>query len=237
MSKRKNNKVILIISDLHCPYQHKDTVAFLKAIKNKYKPTRVILSGDEADFHGISFHDHDPDLDSPSKELDAAIQALKPIYKLFPVAEVLESNHGSLVLRKALANGLSSRYFKSPREILEAPKGWTWHFEITTTLPTGFDCYFHHSKGANVKKTSQAMGMSMVIGHHHESFDIQYWGNPNALLFGMTVGCLVDNKSLAMAYNKNNLKRPVIGCAVIVEGIPQLIPMVMDRKGRWVRRL
>lgn len=236
MSKH-DNKRILVISDLHCPYQHKDAVRFLAAIKKKYKPTRVILSGDEADMHAISFHDHDADLDSPGKELEKCIKALKPIYKLFPVAEVLESNHGSLVLRKALAHGLSRKFFKSPGEILQAPKGWTWHFEIFTVLPTGFPCYFHHSKGVNAKKNSQAMGSSFVMGHHHEQMDISYWGNPNALLFGMTVGCLVDAKSLAMAYNKNNLKRPVIGCAVIIDGIPQLIPMVMDKGGRWTGKL
>jgi len=232
-----NNSRILVISDLHCPYEHPDTVAFLKAIKAKYKPTRVILSGDEADFHGISFHDSDPDLDSPGAELDKAISALKPLYKLFPVAEVLESNHGSLVLRKALANGLSRRFFKTPRDVLEAPKGWSWHFDITLTLPNGTKCYFHHSKGQNAKKNSQAMGMSFVQGHHHEQMDVQFWGNPNALLFGMTVGCLVNSKSLAMAYNKNNLKRPVIGCAVIINSLPILIPMQLNSKGRWTKKL
>lgn len=231
------NKRILVISDLHAPYNHIDAVAFLAALKKKYKPTRVILSGDEADFHSISFHDHDPELDSPSKELNRAIAALKPIYKLFPKAEVLESNHGSLVIRKALASGLSTQFFKTPGEILSAPKGWTWHFDLNLKLPNGTPCYFHHSKGANVKKNSQAMGSSFVQGHHHESFEIQYWGNPNALLFGMTVGCLVDAKSLAMAYNKNNLKRPVIGCGVIIDSIPQLIPMVLDKRGRWVGKL
>lgn len=232
-----NNKSILVISDLHCPYQHKDTVKFLKAIKNKYKPTRVILSGDEADFHAISFHDHDGDLDAAGPELDKAIAALNPIYKLFPKAEVLESNHGSLVIRRALAGGLSRRFFKTPGEVLQAPKGWTWHFDINVTLPNGTKCYFHHSKGANVKKNSQALGRSFVQGHHHESFEIQYWGNPDALLFGMTVGCLVDNKSLSMAYNKNNLKRPIVGCGVIVNSIPILIPMILDKKGRWIGKL
>lgn len=234
---KKNNKSILVISDLHCPYNHVDTVRFLRAIKKKYKPTRVILSGDEADFAAISFHDHDPDLDSPGKELEKAIKALKPIYELFPVAEVLDSNHGSLVLRQALANGLSRKYFRTPGEVLEAPKTWTWHFEINLKLPNGTPCYFHHSKGANVKKNSQAMGSSFVQGHHHESFEIQYWGNPHALLFGMTVGCLVDNESLAMAYNKNNLKRPVVGVGVIIDSIPQLIPMVLNSKGRWTGAL
>ena len=162
-----NNKCILIISDLHAPYSHPDTEAFLKAIKSKYRPTRVILSGDEVDFHSLSFHDHDPDLDSPGTELKKAIDCLKPLYKLFPTAQVLESNHGSLVIRKALSHGLSRKLFKSPREILEAPKGWTWHFDIVASLPNGTDCYFHHSKGANVKKNSQALGMSFVQGHHH----------------------------------------------------------------------
>ncbi len=232
-----DNSKILVISDLHAPYQHKDVVAFLSALKAKYKPTRVILTGDEADFHGISFHDADPDLDAPGSELDKAVQALKPLYKLFPVAEVLESNHGSLVLRKALANGLSRRYFRTPGEILSAPKGWSWHFDITLKLPDGTDCYFHHSKGANVKRNSQAMGMSFVQGHHHESFEISYWGNPNALLFGLTAGCLVDPNSLALAYNKNNLRRPVIGCAVIIDSKPVLIPMTLNKKGRWIGRL
>lgn len=236
MSK-PNNKCILIVSDLHAPFNHQDSVAFLKAVKAKYNPTRVIFTGDEVDYHAISFHDSDPDLDSAGKELEKAIESLKPIYKLFPKAEVLESNHGSLVFRKALANGLSTKFFKSPGEIIQAPKGWSWHFDITTTLPNGTQCYFHHSKGANVKKNSQAMGMSFVQGHHHESFEIQYWGNPNALLFGMTVGCLVDPHSLAMAYNKNNLRRPVIGLGLIVDSIPILIPMVLNSKGRWTGKL
>ncbi len=234
---KKDNRRILVISDLHCPYNHPDSVAFLKAIKAKYSPTRVILSGDEADFHNISFHDADPDLDSAGVELEKAIKALQPIYKLFPVAEVLESNHGSLVLRKAIANGLSKKFFKSPGEILGAPKGWTWHFDLVVGLPDRTTCYFHHSKGVNAKKNSQAMGSSFVQGHHHETFEISYWGNPNALLFGMTVGCLVDTKSLALAYNKNNLKRPVIGCAVIIDSKPVLIPMVLSKGGRWVGKL
>lgn len=236
MSK-KNNKVICVVSDLHAPYMHPDAVAFLTAIKAKYKPTRVILSGDEVDLHALSYHDHDPDLDSVGTELTKAIECLKPLYKLFPKAEILESNHGSLVMRKALTNGMSRKFFKSPGEILEAPKGWTWHFDIHTVLPNGTNCYFHHSKGANVKKNSQAMGSSFVQGHHHESFEIQYWGNPNALLFGMTVGCLVDPHALAMAYNKNNLRRPVLGIGLIIDSVAVLIPMTLNKKGRWNGKL
>lgn len=228
-----NNKRILVISDLHCPYQHKDTVAFLRAVKEEYKPTRVILTGDEADFAGISFHDHDPDLDAPGKELQRAVEALTPIYKLFPTAQVLESNHGSLVMRRALSHGLSRKFFKSPGEILQAPPDWTWHFDLTITLPDGNRVYFHHSRGKALK-TAQSYGISHVCGHHHENFDIQYWSTPQALNFAMTVGCLVDRKSLALAYSKNNQKRQIIGLGLIINSIPQLQPMILDSHGRWI---
>lgn len=229
-------KSILVISDLHAPYMHKDAVKFLAALKKKYQPDKVILTGDEVDLHALSFHDHDPDLDSPGVELEKAIKCLEPLYKMFPNAEVLESNHGSLVLRKALAHGMPRSVFKSQRDILRAPKGWNWHFDYLVNTPRG-KVYCHHSKGVNAKKNSQALGFSYLQGHHHEIMELSYWGNPEALLFGLTAGCLVDTKSLAMAYNKNNLKRPVIGCAVIIDGMPILHPMLLSKDGRWTGKL
>lgn len=50
----------------------------------------------------------------------------------------------------------------------------------------------------------------------------------------MHVGCLADDNSLALAYNKINPKRPIVSLGVIIEGIPQLIPMILDKKGRWI---
>lgn len=44
-----DNSRILFISDMHIPYHHVDTIAFLKHLKAKYKPTRVICLGDEVD--------------------------------------------------------------------------------------------------------------------------------------------------------------------------------------------
>jgi hypothetical protein len=228
-----NTKRILFISDLHAPYMHQDAAKFLAAVKKKYNPTSVILSGDEVDWHSISMHEHDPNLPGPLDELNQAIKQLKPIYKLFPKAAILESNHGSLVFRRAKNAGLPDAVFKSYQEMLQAPRGWTWHFDLRLKLPGGEMCYFHHSKGANVKKNSQAYGMSFCQGHHHETFEITYWGNPLGLHFGLTTGCLVDPKSLALAYGKNNLRRPVLGVSVILDGIPKLLPMIVDKKSRW----
>lgn len=231
-----DNSRILVISDLHAPYGHKDTVAFLRAIKKKYKPTTVVQIGDEIDAHSWSYHEHNPDLAGPSDELNTAIKALKPLYALFPRVTVLESNHGSLVLRKAITAGLPSKVIKSYNEILEAPKGWKWVTKLTLNTSLG-PVHFIHGKSASPGKMSQLYGCSVVEGHYHESAGITYTSTPERLLFGMKVGCLVDDNALSMAYNKLNAKRPIISVGVIIDGIPQIIPMVLLKNGRWQGKL
>lgn len=230
------NRRILVISDAHFPYNHPDVIAFLRAIKKKYRPDRVLSIGDEIDGHAISFHDHDPDLLSPSDELQTAINRLKPLYKLFPKMDILQSNHGDLVYRRGKASGLPRHVFKSYREILEAPMGWKWHRYLVLNTPGG-KVYFCHNKTKDVLKNSQNMGMSFVQGHYHEDFQIRYWGNSEGLYWGMTVGCLIDDDSLAYAYNKTNLKRPIIGVGMIIDGQPKLIPMILGKNGRWLKQL
>jgi hypothetical protein len=228
------NSRVLVIGDLHIPYHHPDTMAFLSAIKKKFKPDRVIQIGDEVDYHAISFHGADPNLMSPSDELESAIKKLQPLYKMFPQVDLIESNHGSLVYRKAKFHGLPSHVFKSYRQILQAPRGWKWHFDLTIRLSNGTDCYLHHGKTADPLKLSQSMGMSAVQGHFHEKYSISYWGNSLGLYFQAFTGCLVNDDSLAMSYNNTNLKRPLIGSLIILDGWPRLLPLIMNKKGRWI---
>lgn len=230
------NQVILAIGDLHAPYMHQDAVRFLTAIKKKYKPDTVILMGDEVDAHATSYHEHDPDLPSAGDELRLAIKQLQPLYKLFPEATVIESNHGSLVYRKALTAGLPSAVIRGYREILQAPEGWTWKFDHVTPTPLG-DVYWHHGKSSSHKKLSQNIGMSAIQGHFHNEFYVSYWSSPKALYWDANAGCLVDHKSRAQAYGKNNLQKAIVGCIVIVSGIPQLIPMVLNSNSRWIGKL
>lgn len=228
---------ILIISDQHFPYEHQDLISFLRAIKKKYNPDKVINIGDEVDYHAISFHDSDPDLLSAGDELNQAKTKLKELYKLFPTMDLVESNHGSLVYRKALANGLPKHVFKDYREILEAPKGYKWHHDLVVTDKLGNDIYFCHGKSNDVLKVSQSMGMSVVQGHYHERFEIRHWSSPKGIYFGMNVGCLIDNHNPAFKYNKLNLKVPILGVGLIINGCPILVRMILDKKNRWIGKL
>ena len=69
LKRKKENSCVLCIPDLHAPYHHKDALDFLRAVKKKYKPDRIINLGDDLDNAAISFHSSNPDLDSAGKEL------------------------------------------------------------------------------------------------------------------------------------------------------------------------
>jgi hypothetical protein len=229
-------KSILVISDLHCPYEHPDTVAFLKACKAKFSPTDVVCIGDEADFHALSYHESNPDLSAAGDELDQAIQHLVPIYKLFPRCTVIESNHGSMVLRKALTGGIPSKAIRSYNEVLDAPKHWKWADDLILQTETG-PVYFCHGKSPTPGKLASQYGMSTVQGHYHEKSQINYISTPERLMFDAHTGCLANDKSLALQYNKINPKRPIVSLLVIINGIPQIVPMHLNKSHRWTGKL
>lgn len=230
----EDNSRILLISDMHIPYHHQDTIAFLTHLKAKYNPTRVICLGDELDKHALSYHDSDPDLPSAGDELKKSLPVIQELFKLFPNMDIIESNHGSLVWRKAKTFGIPKHYIRSYNDVLGVNGGWKWSFDLTVTLPNGQKCYIHHGKTSNVIQLSQQMGMCAVQGHYHESFKIDYWGNPTGLYWGMQAGCLIDDDALAFNYNNVNIKRPIIGTGLIIDSMPVLEPMVLDANGKWV---
>ena len=230
-----DNSKILVISDLHFPYQHIDTLDFLYKIKNILKPTRIICIGDEIDFHNLSFHDSNPDLDSSGMELVKALGYIDALHEIFPKMDILESNHGSMVYRKQKHHGIPRHVLKSYNEILGVSKDdWRWHDELILELPNGRKCKFVHSVSANVLAASQAIGMSMVQGHYHSQFELRYWDNGHGLNFGVVTGCLIDNKSMAIAYNKLFPKKPILGVTFIDNSLPSLVPMLLNEESRWI---
>ena len=227
---------ILIISDLHIPYHHKDAFAFLTKIKEEYSPDFIVNIGDLLDFQAMSMHDHDPDLPSPGDELTQAKVYVKELEEIFPKVIEVESNHSSMVYRRALKSGMSRMFLRTYGEFLGTKK-WTWQDDLTITLPNKQRCFFTHGRSADVLKVSQTMGMSAVQGHYHTKFLISYWANPDNLFFAMNVGCLINQKSLAFAYAKNFKTRFILGCGMIIDGIPKLLPLVLNNKGNWIGKL
>lgn len=217
---------------MHVPYHHQDSIAFLAALNKKYKFDLVINMGDLLDFHNISFHKSDPELYNAGDELAAARKSVKKLEKLFPEMYIIGSNHGDLPLRKFFDAGLPRQMLRSYNDIYDVGKGWKFVDDILLKNKTEA-IYFCHGISKNGLKLAAQRGVNVVQGHYHTDFRIDYISNPMNLLYALHTGCLIDKKSLAFAYDSLNLNRPIIGCAGILNGLPHLYPMKLNKQGRW----
>jgi len=231
--------VILCVPDLHIPYEHPDALAFISAVMSEYNPNVVVNLGDMLDFHNISFHNSDPDLDNAGIELDRARDKIAHWENLIPEQYIVGSNHGDLPLRQFIASGLPRELLKSYNDIYEVGDGWKFVPDLTIETSSKYlpDIYIAHGIRKNALQVSQQRGQRFVCGHYHEDFSVRYAGNPNSLLWAVMSGCLIDKKSLAFNYNMLNLNRPLLGCTVILYGIPFLIPMILNKSGRWTKEI
>lgn len=226
---------VLIISDLHCPWQHPDAFDFLRALKKKIKPQFVLNLGDEADAHALSFHDTNPDLPSAGDELRLAKTELHELEKIFPEMTLLHSNHSSLIYRRALKHGMPRDYLRNYNEFLEVGKGWKWVDDINFKLSDGSEVFATHGMAADGIKLAMQYGKNVIQGHFHSKFNIQYFSNPDRLVWSMQCGCLTKQSSLAFEYARNFKMRFIIGTGAIIDGQPKLFPMRLNRDGRWDR--
>lgn len=227
---------ILVMPDLHAPYHHKDALAFMRRVRDTFKPDLVVNLGDEADKHAMSFHDSDPNLHSAGDELARTIPVMEELHSIFPKMLLCDSNHGSMHYRKAKHHGIPVQYLKDYRDILlpgTSSKGWKWAENWRVSTPMG-DVLFKHQPSGPILGDAAHNLCNEVVGHHHGKFTIEYGASSARLYWGLYAGCLIDKDSLAFAYGRHTLYKPILGCAVIINGVPQLIPMLLDRQGNWV---
>lgn len=227
------NARVLCIPDLHIPAQHPEALEFLDVVDTEFQPDRVVNLGDVHDLARFNYHEQETEMYGALEEVEDARVHTRTLYEMFPQMDIVWGNHDLLFYRKAKTAGLPMDLIKGPNEFWGVGKGWKWHFDLTLTLSNSEDVYFHHSKGADILRVSQAMGMSVVSGHLHEKMGVQFWANPKGLYFAAQGGCLVDHDALAMSYARNNLKRPLLGCIVIEDGMPRVVPMTLARGGQW----
>lgn len=227
---------ILFISDVHAPYNHPDVLEFLESLKKKIKPTMVVCVGDLIDGHSVSYHEHDPDLMGPADELAAAQAFVAKLAKIFPKMIITVGNHDSLPARKLRSIGLPLSMLKSYNDIYQAPKGWQFVECLRIFDDKNPDIVVIHGISKNVLNVAMQRGECIVQGHFHTNMEVKYAGNPHSLLFGMSVGCLIDSSSPAFAYDKLQKNRPVIGTGAIIDGVPTVYPLRKDKDGRWADR-
>lgn len=227
---------VLVIADTQNPFEHGDYLRFLKAVSKKYTTNAVVHVGDEVDAHALGDWDKDPDGMSAGDELKQAVKSLKRFYTAFPEVKVCTSNHTARIFRRAFKAGIPTAYLRDYSEFLEAPKGWRWagKWEIDGVV---YEHGLGYSGAMGAMKAAMDNMKPTVIGHLHSDAGIHYWANSERLLFGMNVGSGIDRNKYAFAYGKMFKKKPILSCGVVIDGVPSLIPMQLNKRGRWTGRL
>lgn len=209
---------VLVISDLHAPYENPKAISFLKSVKKEFKTDTVIIIGDEVDHHALSFHDHDPNEYSPAHEHLRAVEHLKPFYREFPRARIVVSNHTSRIFRRAFTSGIPRLFLRDYKDFLKAPKGWEW--KDSWVIDNVYYCHGDgFSGGANAAyNAAKNNNQSTVIGHFHNDGGCRYFSSRENEIFALTVGCLIDFSKPAFDYSRKSSTRPTLGCGVVIDG-------------------
>jgi len=140
-------------------------------------------------------------------------------------------------IRKAITNGLSTERIKTTAEILNTPIGWKWHDQLIIETREN-KILFRHQIKKNLLAASKDVGCCTVEAHYHSSVGIQYYFTLlGELKWSLSMPCLIDDFSDAYSYNKKDSSRPIIGCAIIRNGMPIIIPMLLDSRNRWTGKI
>ncbi len=219
--RKKNVENILIIGDLHEPFCLDGYLDFCKDTYNRYNCNRVVFIGDIIDNHFSSYHESDSNGLGGGDELELAISKISKWYKAFPIADVIIGNHDRIIMRKAQTSAIPTQWIKQYKDVLNTPN---WNFIESVVYN---DVLYIHGEGGTARSRMKKDLNSVVQGHLHTQAYCEHLVGSNFRIFGMQVGCGIDNKSYAMAYAKNYGK-PAIGVGVVLNNGSQPINVLMN---------
>lgn len=226
--KRYDNDIVLAYGDLHAPYQHKHALEFLADINSTYKPERIINLGDNLDMYSVSSFPKDMShKDTWTDELKKGRKVIAKLAKIFPVQEIMSSNHCDRAYKKSRIAGVPREFMMPYNEVIGAPDGWRWHQDLTiTTDSTREQLYFAHTKTGGSLVAAKDLGCTSVLGHHHTKFGCTaFRPTIRKTIWGVDAGCLISDKGPPFSYNKITRGRPINGLVIIIEGVPQVLPL------------
>ena len=205
-----NERRILVIGDIHAPFELEGYLDFCKQTYAKHLCNHVVFIGDIIDNHYTSYHETSSDGMGGADELYHAIQVVADWKEAFPVADVIIGNHDRMCMRKAQTSDIPSAWIKSYNEVLGT--NWTWSERVVYD-----NVQYLHGEGGTARTKAKNDMMSTVQGHIHTQAYTEWMVGRNFRIFGMQVGCGIDGSSYAAAYARH-FKKQAIGCGVVLGG-------------------
>ena len=218
---------VLVIGDLHEGATKPGYMQFCQDIYDAWNCNKVVFIGDLVDWHSISFHAREPQAPGSHDEFQIAYHCIQRWYNAFPNAKVCIGNHDERPARLAKTVNIPD-FMITPYADLWGTEGWDWEYNHIID-----DVYYLHGTGySGVHPAWNAMGglhMSVVMGHLHARAGVKWAVSPTSRLFGMDVGCGVEENAYQFAYSKHLRNKPIISCGVVIDGMPYLEVMPLEK--------
>lgn len=143
--------------------------------------------------------------------------AVKTLARIFPRMTITYGNHDLRAFKAVKEKGITSEMMRPLAELFNCPKTYNFLYEYVQDNVI----YFHGDGYSGMKGALEAAmkkRMSAVIGHLHAFAGVHYHSNGHTRIFGMNVGCLIDDKSPAFTYATNSKDKGILGAGVVLEG-------------------
>lgn len=132
----------------------------------------------------------------------------------------------SRIYKKAIISGVPRETIVPYKDIIGAPSTWKWLPYLNLTVDSDRSSWhFVHTITGGALRAAKDKSTNVCIGHLHTSFGASSFNNGKKLIFGVDSGCLISDEGSPYKYNKVSVGRPIRGCVMIIDGIPQMIPM------------
>jgi len=217
---------VLIIPDAHLPYVNMDFLKEIYKFSKTYDPHEIISIGDFFDNYSLSRFIKDPDADSPSEELTKCYDQIKKIKKWFPKITFIKGNHEKRLDKRAKDVGIHKRFIKDIFEVMETPKGW---IPVDEDVVERDGILYTHGYHCNLRKHLYDFNRSVVFGHIHKYFGIDYMSRNGRMIYAMCVGTIIDDEAIAFQYGPTRYRTACMGFGTVTNGVPQVHPLLNVR--------
>lgn len=219
---------VLVIPDLHIPFEHKRALDFCCRVRDKFKCDTYVQEGDLFDQYSMSRYPKDPDAMNAKDEFNLSKTRVSRWIKEFPKMVITTGNHCVRILKRIRDAGIPpSMLVKTFNTLWGLPDSWKF---INRYVVDGVT-YIHGAKSGEYAHANTARDerSNIVIAHTHSTGGVHWTANYKSAMFGMNVGCLIDETTYAFFYANEMTRRPVLGCGVIIDGFPTFIPMGVSK--------
>ncbi|TGT42789.1 hypothetical protein [Mesorhizobium sp. M8A.F.Ca.ET.165.01.1.1] len=230
--KPKLPETILVIPDIQAPFHIQQALPFLSMVAQAYQVDEVVGIGDEIDMGWLSRYDKYPEIDEPSRELEKAQEFMAQLFRLFPKATALTSNHvhGRMQGARKVARILPEMMVQW-EQLIAAPNTWRWceEYHLGHVLFRHGDKWPKLTNSHLVKAIPDNYGkhMCVVHGHIHSEHGVVAQARVgDDDVWAAYTGCLMNPRSKAADYVK--APKLKLGCIVIHRGVVHRIPFRRD---------